>query len=127
MIRRRGRIDSMGSPTESGPERAEAYQLLTGQVDALVLDLDREPSAGRTLGQVRDDHARLARMLGDAVSQAFAADAVSAPTPARITSWSAEGLARSEERELALIAATDISGLAQVNAAPSLRWGGSER
>jgi hypothetical protein len=110
---------------DSGPARADGYTLLTTRLTALRVATDRDGRGDRAIGTVRDDHAELVRLLGDAVSQAFAADAVNAPRPAGVTSWVAEGLARSQEREIALLAATDISGLAQVKTAPGLHWGGS--
>jgi hypothetical protein len=125
-MRRRPLRSSVVAESESGPERAERYLVLTARLDALRHVLARDQRVPTAVGQARDDHAELSRMLEDAVSQSFAADAVHAPTPAGMTSWSAEGLARSQERELALLAASDVSGLARVLTAPNLRWGGTE-
>lgn len=56
----------------------------------------------------RDDHEELTHLLATAILQAFTADAAGAPTPVGVASWIAEGLARSNQREL-LLFATDRS------------------
>ena len=75
--------------------------------------LATDAAGARSIADVRRDHARLEHSLADAVAQAFAAAARDAPTPRGIRSWAAEGLARAEERELALFAASDVSGVLQ--------------
>jgi hypothetical protein len=79
----------------------------------------------RTAGEVRADHGELALLLGQAVADAFAAESTEAATPAGVSSWIAEGLARSTERELALLAATDVIGVSQVLTVDPPRWGSS--
>jgi len=62
-------------------------------------------------------------LLASAVAQAFVADALDAPPPQGMSSWVAEGLARSHERELALFAAADVNGVLQATTVPSPVWG----
>lgn len=107
----------------SGSSAAAAYGLVHAQLARLRGVLDNDRTGGRSVAEVRRDHADLDRTLADAVGQAFAADAVDSPTPSGMSSWVAEGLARSRERELALFAAADNNGLLQATTAPCPRWG----
>jgi hypothetical protein len=101
------------------------YQQLLRRLARLRAALTADADRSRPLVDVRRDHAELDRSLAEAVTQAFAADALGAPTPEGMTSWVAEGLARSQERELALFAAADISGFLQTATVPGPRWGAS--
>jgi hypothetical protein len=53
------------------------------------------------------DHQWLTALLDTCIRQAVAADAAGAPVPEHVRTWMGEALARSTERELALIAASD--------------------
>jgi hypothetical protein len=105
--------------------RTEDYVRLTTRLDALRSTMAADTGTVRTAGQVRADHGELARLLGEAVSEAFAAESAEAEMPTGMSSWVAEGLARSTERELALLAATDVIGVSQVLTADTPRWGSS--
>ena len=65
---------------------------------------------GRPMAEIRRSHEDLDRLLAQSIAHAFAADARGAATPAGIVSWAAEGLARSYERELAMLVAMDVCG-----------------
>jgi hypothetical protein len=107
------------------PSRASAaaYELLVPRLTRLRAVLAAvDAPAGRSIVDVRHDHADFDDLLADAVRQAFAADVLDAPKPDGISSWVAEGLARSQERELALFAAADAYGAVQAATAPSPRW-----
>jgi len=106
----------------SGLSAAEAYELLLPRLARLRAVLVTHGTSARSTVEVRRDHAELDHSLADAVAHAFAADALDAPTPNGISSWVAEGLARSQERELALFAAADVSGVLQATTAPNPRW-----
>jgi hypothetical protein len=60
------------------------------------------------VADVRRDYVELDRLLADAVTYAFAGDALGAAPPSGVLSWAGEGMARSLERELALFAASDV-------------------
>jgi hypothetical protein len=105
--------------------RAERYVRLTARLDTLRSTMATDTRAMRTAVEVRADHGELAQLLGQAVSEAFAAESVEAAMPSGMSSWVAEGLARSTERELALLAATDVIGVSQVLTANPPRWGSS--
>jgi hypothetical protein len=125
---RRLRGSDRGEPAtvpDIGPSRADRYVALTARLDILRAGMSAEGSQTILASQVRAEHRELARLLGEAVSDAFAAETVDAGMPPGVTSWSAEGLARSKERELALLAATDVMGVARAMTVPSPRWGGS--
>lgn len=96
---------------------AAAYTLLVPRLAQLRATIAADDRADRPMADVRRDHAALEGTLAEAADLAFAADARRAPTPAGITSWMAEGLARSTERELAMLAASDVSGVIQVTTA----------
>jgi hypothetical protein len=85
--------------------------------------LAADGSARRSISDLRRDHTEFDHSLADAIGQAFAADALNAPTPAGVGSWVAEGLARSRERESALFAAADELGVLQATIRPNPRWG----
>ena len=106
----------------SGLSAAEAYQLLLQRLTRLRAVLATDDAGARSMADVRRNHERLDHSLADAVAQAFAADACDAPTPRSICSWVAEGLARAEERELALFAAADVSGVLQATTVPNPNW-----
>ena len=108
---------------EAGSGRADRYELLTDHLDTLRATMRADTKGTTAAVQVRADHAELARLLGCAVSDALAADSAHASMPVGMTSWVAEGLARSEERELALLAASDVMGVAAVMTVQSPRWG----
>ena len=102
---------------------AAAYELLLTRLARLRAALAAADDPGaRSIVDVRHDHAQFDHLLADAVRQAFAADALDAPRPDGISSWVAEGLARSHEREFALFAAADVCGVVQATTAPSPRW-----
>jgi len=101
---------------------AAAYELRLPQLARLRAALATDGCGARSIMEVRRDHADLDRSLAAAVAHAFAADALDAPTPNGMSSWVAEGLARSRERELALFAAADVSGVLQATTAPYPRW-----
>jgi hypothetical protein len=107
----------------SGRARADAYQQLQTQLVSLRAAVATDGRDDPLLVDVRRAHADLDRALTDAVRQAFAADAQGAPTPDGITSWAAEGMARSQEHELALLAAADVSGNLQTTTVPAPAWG----
>lgn len=107
----------------SGLSAAEAYELLLPRLARLRAALATDGGGARSIVEVRRDHADLDHSLADAIAHAFAADALDAPTPNGMSSWVAEGLARSQERELALFAAADVSGVLQATTAPNPRWG----
>jgi len=113
---RAGRRQTRQAATDrlpSGLSAAQTYELLLPGLTRLRAVLATDAAGARSIADVRRDHARLEHSLADAVAQAFAADARDAPTPRGIRSWAAEGLARAEERELALFAASDVSGVLQ--------------
>jgi hypothetical protein len=120
--RRRHRGSSTAVP-EPGSARADRYELLTARLDTLRVTMSADTKGTTGAVQARADHAELSRLLGDAVSDAMAADSADAAMPTGMTSWVAEGLARSEERELALLAATDVIGVSAVMTVESPRWG----
>ena len=91
--------EQSADPTGSA---AAAYELLVPRLTQLRSTLAAPDRADRPLVDVRRDHAALEYALAEAVASAFAADALRAPTPDGVTSWAAEGLARSKERELAM-------------------------
>ena len=91
--------EQSADPTGSA---AAAYELLVPRLAQLRSTLAAPDRADRPLVDVRRDHAALEYALAEAVASAFAADALRAPTPDGVTSWAAEGLARSKERELAM-------------------------
>jgi hypothetical protein len=84
------------------------YSALTERVAAARLAVAGDPRyPGSSTEQAVELHL-LTSLLGDAVTLAFAADSVRAPRPPGVTSWTAEGLARSTEREMAIIATIDV-------------------
>jgi hypothetical protein len=103
----------------------ERYVRLTTRLDTLRSTMAADTSAMGTAGEVKADHGELAQLLGQAVSEALAAESVQAAMPSGMSSWVAEGLARSTERELALLAATDVIGVSQVLTVDPPRWGSS--
>ena len=120
---RRPATHAPGDTLPSGHGPAAAYELLLPELTRLRTALAADPCA-RSIVDVRRDHADLDHVLADAVAQAFAADAVGAPMPDGMSSWVAEGLARSQERELALLAAADVSGTLPPTTAAGPIWGG---
>lgn len=108
-------------PALPGPAAATAYASLTTELAGLRTAIAADRPHSRPLTEVRRGHEDLDRALASAIALAFAADARGAPPPAGIVSWAAEGLARSSERELAILAAMDICGLAQpmISSAPA--------
>jgi len=96
---------------------------LLPQLARLRAALAADGDGPHSIRDVRGDHTEFDHSLADAVRQAFAADALNAPTPAGVDSWVAEGLARSRERELALFAAADELGVLQATTRPNPRWG----
>jgi hypothetical protein len=107
------------------PSQADRYAALMARLDTLRAGMSAVRGHTIPASQVRAEHGELARLLGEAVSDAFAAETDDADLPPGVTSWSAEGLARSAEREMALLAATDVMGVAQIMTVPSPRWGSS--
>ena len=110
-------------PASPGPSPAATYTALTAGLAALRTVVAADRPNGRPLAETRRSHQDLDRALADAIAYAFAADAHGVPPPAGITSWAAEGLARSYERELAMFAAMDVCGLAQPRISPNPCWG----
>jgi hypothetical protein len=100
-------VRAAAKPATAGPSPATTYAALTRDLAALRAVLATDRPGGRTLAETRRSHANLDRALAQAVALAFAADAHGASTPAGIASWVGEGLARSTERELAILAAMD--------------------
>lgn len=115
----------LGDRLRSGPDAAAAYELLLPALARLRAAI-ADGAGARSIVDVRRDHADLDHALADAVAQAFAADALDAPVRDGMSSWFAEGLARSHERELALLAAADVSGVLQATTAISPHWGSDE-
>ena len=123
---RTGRLRTSRDPAGAGPSAsspAATYERLLPHLARLRAALTADGTGSRSLADVRRVHADFDRSLADAVTQAFAADALGAPTPEGISSWVAEGLARSQERELALFTAADVSGVHRATTAPGPRWG----
>jgi hypothetical protein len=112
-----------GRPVPDGPSAATSYASVTAELDVLRTTLDANTPRSTPLANLRRSHEGLARALARAIALAFAADANGAPTLPGITTWAAEGLARSYERELAMLAAMDICGLAQPMVSPVRCWG----
>jgi len=110
-------------PPLPGPAPATSYASLSIELAGLRTAIAVGRPDNRPLDEVRRGHEDLVRVLASAVAAAFAADARGAPTPPGIVNWTAEGLARSYERELAILAATDICGLAQPMVSPERSWG----
>lgn len=109
--RRAGRVrtatasDATASPVDA--RAAAAYDLLAARLVRLRKALADDRFASRASSDVQHDHVDLEHSLRDAVARAFAADAAGAVRPDGVTSWAAEGLARSSERELVLLDAPD--------------------
>lgn len=99
-------------PASPGPSPASTYTSLTAGLAELRAALAADRAGSRSLTETRRRHEDLDRALAHAIASAFAADAHGAPTSAGCTSWAAEGLARSCERELAMFTAMDVCGLA---------------
>lgn len=104
-------------------DAAASYELVLARLIHLRAAVAADGTNGRPIREIRRDHAALDQSLAEAVRQAFAADAIDAPTPKGVRSWVAEGLARSHERELALLAAADVSGVMTATTLPSPSWG----
>lgn len=92
---------------DSEPLRVLSYELLTERIVAARAAVRGDCREIRSWTERRADHQLLTTLLNDAVTQAFAADAVGATPPVGVTKWVTEGLARSTERELAMFAALD--------------------
>jgi len=96
------------------PLPAASYVSPSAELDGLRTALTANlPDNNVPLATLRRTHEALDRALARAIALAFAADAHAAPTPPGIASWAAEGMARSYERELAMLDAMGICGLAQ--------------
>jgi hypothetical protein len=95
------------SESRVGPPAAAAYDGLTARLVRLREALAGDRFAIRALSDVQHDQADLEHSPGDAVARAFAADAAGSVRPEGVMSWAAEGLARSYERELVLLDATE--------------------
>jgi len=108
--RRAGRVrtatasDGIESPADA--RAAAAYGVLTARLARLRDALADDRFDARAPADTQHDHVELEHSLRDAVARAFAADAAGAVRPDGV-SWAAEGLARSYERELVLLDATD--------------------
>lgn len=108
--RRSGRIwavNAANRPAAVGPPPAEAYAVLTAHLDRVRIALAADRFTLRPLCDVQHDQADLARSLSDAIERAFAADAHGSAVPEGVASWAGEGLARSQERELLMLATYD--------------------
>ena len=108
--RRSGRTwaaNAANRPAEGGPPPAAAYTVLTADLDRVRIALADERFTHRPLYDVQRDQADLERSLSDAIARAFAADARGSAVPDGVTSWAGEGLARSHERELLMLATHD--------------------
>ena len=106
---------------------AQRYETHLSRLVALRVAIAATGHPPRAVAYVRRDYVELERLLADAVTQAFAADAVGAATPSGVLSWAGEGMARSLERELALFAASDVCGFAAPLAGPNAPSAASER
>jgi hypothetical protein len=120
---RRPTSPELGGDGPSAAAATAAYARLLARLARLRAALTADTTGSRPLADVRQDHADLDRSLTDAITAAFAADALGAPPPEGMTSWAAEGVARSQERELALFAAADVSGLLRAATVVGPRWG----
>jgi len=109
--RRAGRVrtatvlDGTASPVDT--RAAAAYDVLAARLARLREALADDRFANRAPSDVQHDHVDLEHSLRDAVARAFAADAAGSVRPDGVRSWAAEGMARSYERELVLLDATD--------------------
>lgn len=99
-----------GLASSPGPAPATAYPTLMAHLATLRAALAADRFGNRPAAEMRRDRVDLERSLARAVTTSFAADACGAPTPDGVTTWAGEGLARSLERELALLAAADDAG-----------------
>ena len=91
---------------------AESYAALIVELDELRRAVTANVAHNNMpLADLRRDHKGLDRALARAIAIAFAADAHGSPAPPGIVSWAAEGLARSYERELAILDDMGICGL----------------
>jgi hypothetical protein len=105
--RRSGRAwaaNAANRPAAVGPPPAEAYTVLAAHLDRVRTALAGDRFTHRPRYDVQHDQADLERSLSDAVARAFAAAANGSAVPDGVTSWAGEGLARSHERELLLLA-----------------------
>lgn len=109
---RRQREAERSTKTQLDLERdaawADTYIALTDRITAARLAVSADARHPRSWAEQRAEHQLLTSLLGDAVGQAFAAAAANATRPPGVTSWVAEGLARSTERENAIFAAIDV-------------------
>jgi len=109
--RRAGRVrtatapDGTAAPVDA--RAAAAYDVLTVRLARLREALAGDSFATRPTADVAHDHVDLEHSLRDAVARAFAAEAAGSARPDGVRSWAAEGMARSYERELVLLDATD--------------------
>lgn len=109
--RRRGRtwtVNASNRPAVPGFEPITAYVSLAAHLDQLRTALADDRVTTRTPIDVQRDQTALERALGEAIARAFAADAQGSPVPEGITSWVGEGLARSNERELLMLASSGM-------------------
>jgi hypothetical protein len=108
---RRQRKVELRAKTTATPEQDLAwsgkYTALTDRIVAARFAVAGDPRHPESSTEQQAAHHLLTSLLGDAVALAFAADAASASRPHGVTSWTAEGLDRSTERELAIFAALD--------------------
>ena len=107
--RRSGRSWAVGarnSPAPAGPEPAAGYSDLVTHLARLRTALAADRFTARTPSEVQHDQTDLRRSLSVAVARAFAADAHGAPVPDGISTWAGEGLARSDELELLVLASS---------------------
>jgi hypothetical protein len=114
--------DGVSTEQTSGRTCAQRYQVHVSRLVALRVAIAAGGIRPRDVADVRRDYVELAGLLADAVTQAFAADALGAATPSGVRSWAGEGMTRSLERELALFAASDVCGLATPLTRPNPRW-----
>jgi hypothetical protein len=109
--RRAGRVRASTASDGSEPpvdaRAAAAYGVLTVRLARLRKALADDRFDPRAPADTQHDQVELEHSLRDAVARAFAADAAGSVRPDGVTSWTAEGLARSYERELVLLHATD--------------------
>ena len=111
-----------GLPIPIAVPPATAYAAITARLAKLRAAVATNRRNDQPLADTRRHHEDLDRTLAHAIAYAFAADAHGVPTPEGIASWAAEGLARSYEREIAIFASIDVSGLAEPMTTPSPRW-----
>lgn len=102
-------VDATNRAATSGSLHADAYVALATRLAGLRSAVAADRFTSRAPAEVQDDRADLERALGEAIALAFAADANGSALPDGVTSWVSEGLQRSDERELLMLASNGPS------------------